>query len=102
MSVGTQTPGEPDLPVAVVGAVRTVEKQECSYALPLVKKAAIAPAEPATTTTAQSSNAMSTTRPQVVSGFLICDDTVKSCTVEKKNASPSVLTSVPFACRSAK
>ena len=30
---------------------------------------------------------MSTIRPPVVTGFGICDETVSSCTVEKKNAS---------------
>ena len=45
---------------------------------PLWKKEAIAPAEPATTTTAQSSRAISTTRPAGVNGFLSCDETVSS------------------------
>jgi hypothetical protein len=54
---------EPRLPVARVGAVGTVEQQERGYASPFWKKAAIAPADPATTTTAQSSRPMSTTRP---------------------------------------
>src|SRR6266540_6282973 len=59
------------------------------------KKAAIAPAEPATTITAQTSSTMSTILPHGVSGFLICEETVRSCTVVKKRASPKVLISVP-------
>ena len=43
-----------------------------------MKKAAKAPATPVTTTSAQISRPTSTMRPPVVSGFLICDDTVSS------------------------
>ncbi|MGZ7079801.1 MAG: hypothetical protein ACXVJT_10345 [Thermoanaerobaculia bacterium] len=53
---------------------------------PVWKKLAIAPAEPATTTTAQISSKMSMTRPATLNGFLICDETVRSCAVVKKNA----------------
>src|SRR5581483_980236 len=61
------------------------------------KNEAIAPAEPATTTTAQSSSRTSTTLPAAVSGFLSCDETVSSCTVVKKSASPKERSSVPGA-----
>ena len=66
------------------------------------KKSAIAPAEPATTSTAQSSRKTSVRRPVTVSGFFSCEDTVSSCTVVKKRASPTEWISVPAACRSAK
>ncbi len=66
------------------------------------KKLAIAPAEPATTITAHSSSSTSTIRPPAVSGFLICDETVSSCTVVKKSASPSEWMSPPATPRSRK
>jgi hypothetical protein len=66
------------------------------------KKSAIAPAEPATTSTAQISSKTSITRPVTVSGFFSCEDTVRSCTVVKKRASPTEWISLPAACRSAK
>jgi hypothetical protein len=50
------------------------------------KKAATAPAAPATTMTAQSSSAMSSARPAGVIGFFIWEETVSSCTVVKKKA----------------
>ncbi len=50
------------------------------------KKAATAPAAPATTMTAHSSSAMSSARPAGVIGFFICEETVSSCTVVKKKA----------------
>ena len=43
---------------------------------------------------AQSSRIRSTTLPPVVTGFGICDDTVSSCAVVQKIASPNV--SIPF------
>src|SRR5450830_711824 len=48
---------------------------------PVWKKLAIAPAEPAMTSTAQISRKTSTTRPGTLSGFLIWDDTVRSGTL---------------------
>lgn len=60
------------------------------------KKLAMAPAEPATTTTAQASSATSTARPRGVNGFLSCDETVSSCTVVKNTACHGVLISVPL------
>jgi hypothetical protein len=48
------------------------------FAVASLKKSAIAPAEPATTITAQISRKTSTKRPPAVSGFLICDETVRS------------------------
>jgi hypothetical protein len=42
---------------------------------------------PETRQRAVTSSTMSTIRPPVVTGFGICDETVSSCTVEKKNAS---------------
>ena len=50
------------------------------------KKAATAPAAPATTMTAHSSSAMSSARPAGVIGFFIWEETVSSCTVVKKKA----------------
>src|SRR5207245_11322906 len=60
------------------------------------KKLVSAPAEPATTITAQISRKMSTIRPPTVSGFRICEETVSSCTVVKNAASPNEWMS-PFA-----
>ena len=51
------------------------------------KNDAKTPAMPETRMRAVTSSTMSTIRPPVVSGFGICDETVSSCTVVKKNAS---------------
>jgi hypothetical protein len=50
------------------------------------KKAAIAPAAPATTMIADNSSAMSSARPAGVIGFFNWEETVSSWTVVKKNA----------------
>jgi len=57
----------------------------------------MAPADPATATTAQSSITTSTTRPSGVTGFRSEEETVRSCAVVKKSAWPAVVTSEPCA-----
>jgi len=54
------------------------------------------PATTVMTKMAHTSRPMSTSLPADVSGFLICDETVSSCTAEKKAASPNPWMSPPF------
>src|SRR6266511_3672520 len=49
------------------------------------RKAAKEPATAATIVIAHNSRRMSTIRPPVVTGFLICEETVRSCVVTQKN-----------------
>ena len=53
-----------------------------------MKNEAKLPATPVTTKIAHISRATSTTLPPVVSGFVIADDIVSSCTAVKNTASP--------------
>ena len=64
------------------------------------KNFANAPAMPVTKVIAVSSKKMSTSRPPVVTGLGICDETVSSCTVEKNNASQRLWISLQLASSS--
>src|SRR6266545_3011701 len=62
----------------------------------LCRKAANEPATAATIVIAHSSRKMSTIRPPVVTGFLSCEDTVRSCVVTQKNPSKTDEMFEPF------
>jgi hypothetical protein len=56
---------------------------------PLWKNAANEPATAVTTKIAHASSATSSTFPTAVTGFFSDEETVSSCTLAKKNASPN-------------